>query len=67
LADGDGEFFSGEDENSGVGAQKSSSAKKLRKQKIAPMQRKLMWENPSNVFATLLQRVAKHFYLLVRG
>ena len=29
LADGDGEFFSGEDEISGVGTQKSSSAKKL--------------------------------------
>ena len=43
LADGDGEFFSGEDEISGVGAQKPSSAKKLQKQKIAPMQRELMW------------------------
>ena len=54
LADGDGEFFSGEDEISGVGMQKSSSAKNLRKQKIAPMQRELMWANPLNIFATLL-------------
>ncbi len=33
LADGDGEFFSGEDEISGVGMQKSSSAKKSPKTK----------------------------------
>jgi hypothetical protein len=33
LADGDGEFFSGEDEISGVGMQKSSSAKKPPKTK----------------------------------
>jgi hypothetical protein len=37
LADGDGEFFSGEDEIRGVGMQISSSTKKLWK-KIAPMQ-----------------------------
>jgi hypothetical protein len=33
LADGDGEFFSGEEEITGTGMQKSSSAKNLRKQK----------------------------------
>jgi hypothetical protein len=38
LADGDGELFTGDDEVSGVGTQKPSSAKKLRKPKIAPMQ-----------------------------
>ncbi len=65
LADGYGELLSGDDEVSGAGTQKPYRAKKLRKPKIAPMQKELMWTSPSNVFVTLLQRVVKPFCLLV--
>ena len=55
LADGNGELLSGDDEVSGVGTKKPYSEKKLRKPKIAPMQKEIMSASPSYVFATLLQ------------